>query len=359
MLLAGVRRQPLHGEWMVSSLNHNPRIQPSGDASRLISTAQFPRRLFHCCLDDQPDHLVPERYLRDWASEDRADRPLFINPDGWVVRNGELPSAVADHAWLLDNFAPDSDMVWVRDQTRNILLPFWLGPAFRSALAGAQPGDRAPSGLSGEARRVLAMAEVLVPGDHEAVRRQRWSQVISRRAAEFEQKRYAPVGQLIHPFHISSLRRYYRHLIRQGELKLGDSQSPLRYATQNEAVARFFHHQLAIAVSSVVQEPVKPSYVYLGAYQAGAELEAHVDREQCEFSVSLCIDYSPEPVLETPWPLHLQTPKGKTTVFQGIGDALIYCGRELPHSRDPLPPGNSSTSLFFHYVAESFTGPLT
>jgi hypothetical protein len=183
--------------------------------------------------------------------------------------------------------------------------------------------------------------------------------VISRCAAEFEEKRYAPVGQLIHPFHISSLRRYYRHLIRQGKLKLGDSQSPLRYATQNEAVARFFHHQLTSAVGSVVQESVKPSYVYLGAYQGGAELEAHIDREQCEFSISLCIDYSPEPALETPWPLHLQTPKGKTTVFQGIGDALIYCGRELPHFRDPLPPGNTSTSLFFHYVAESFTGPLT
>jgi hypothetical protein len=198
-----------------------------------------------------------------------------------------------------------------------------------------------------------------VPGNHEAIRRQLWNDTLSCCSAEFEQKRYTPIGQLIHPFHISALRRYYRQLIRRGKLGLGDSQSPRRYATQNEAVARFFHHQLTTAVSSVVQEPVKPSYVYLGAYLGGAALETHIDREQCEFSISLCIDYSPEPALATPWPLHLHTPKGKTTVFQGMGDALIYCGRELPHSRDRLPLGNASTSLFFHYVRESFAGPLT
>jgi hypothetical protein len=50
---------------------------------------------------------------------------------------------------------------------------------------------------------------------------------------------------------------------------------------------------------------------------------------------------------------------GSTTVFQGIGDGLIYSGRELPHSRDRLPQGNTSTSLFFHYVREGFTGRLT
>jgi hypothetical protein len=182
---------------------------------------------------------------------------------------------------------------------------------------------------------------------------------MARCAAEFASKHYAPVAQLIHPFHLSALRRYYRYLIRQGELKLGDSQSPRRYAMQNEAVACFFHHQLTATVSAVVQEPVKPSYVYLGAYLGGAELEAHIDREQCEFSVSLCIDYSPEPSLATPWPLHLSTSSGSTAVFQGIGDALVYCGRELMHSRCRLPLGNTSTSLFFHYVRESFSGPLT
>jgi hypothetical protein len=357
MSLKGIRRQPLYGQWMVSSLNHDPWRHPARKELTLTDSVDLPKRLFHCRLDDQPDHLVPERYLRGW--EGLLDRALFINPDCKFARNGELPSVVTDRAWLLENFAINEDMIWIEDPVRYSLQPFWLGPGFGALLSGLQPGDRAPSAMSHDARRVLTMARVLVPSDERANYNAIWNEAASRCASEFESRRYTPIAQLIHPFHLSALRCYYRHLIRQGKFKLGDNQSPRRYTAQNEAVARFFHHQLTESVSRIVEEPVKPSYVYLSSYQGGAALEAHIDREQCEFSISLCIDYSPEPVYETPWPLRLHTPSGMTTVFQGIGDGLLYCGRELPHSRDPLPKENTSTSLFFHYVRQDFAGPLS
>jgi hypothetical protein len=359
MPLKGFRGQPLYGQWMVSSLNHDPRMEPARENLVPIGGLELPQHLFHCRLDDQPDHLVPERYLRNQGWDGLSGRPLFINPDCKFARRGELPSTVADSARLLANFALDEDMVWIEDRVRNARLPFWLGPKFSALLSGSQPGDRAPSTLSYAACSFLTMAQVLVPDNHLVNRNTKWKEVVCRCASEFETKRYTPIAQLIHPFHISALRRYYRHLIRQGKFKLGDDQSPRRYTAQNEATARFFHHQLTAAVSRIVEEPVKPSYVYLGSYQGGAELESHIDREQCEFSISLCIDYSPEPACETPWPLQLHTSSGKTTVYQGIGDGLLYCGRELPHSRDPLPMGNTSTSLFFHYVRENFAGQLT
>ena len=344
---------------MVSSLINDAQRAPSGAHPVPIEGAELPRRLFYCRLDDQPDHLVPQRYLRDWERECPADRPLFINPACCFASRQELPSRAGEREPVWDNFARDSNMVWIHDPVRRAALPFWLGPQMNAILAGCKGGDRVSSRLGADARWILETAGVLVSGTDLALRGKRWRDARSGWAAEFEARRYTPIGRLIHPFHLSALRRYYRHLIRQGQVKLGDSQSPLRYAAQNEPVACFFHHQLTEVVSSIVEEAVKPSYVYLGSYQGGAELEVHIDREQCEFSISLCIDYSPEPALETPWPLHLQTPKGKTTVFQGVGDALIYCGRELPHSRDRLPLGNASTSLFFHYVRESFAGPLT
>ncbi len=166
------------------------------------------------------------------------------------------------------------------------------------------------------------------------------------------------MGQLIHPFHVSALRRYYRHQLRRGKLRLGDHQSPRRYVAHNDPVACFFHYQLAAAVTAFAGEPVKPSYVYLASYQPGAILKKHTDREQCEFSVTLCLDYSPEPRDATPWPLHLHKKSGMVNVFQAIGDALLYRGRELQHSRDALPEGHTSTSIFFHYVREDFTGSL-
>ena len=61
----------------------------------------------------------------------------------------------------------------------------------------------------------------------------------------FREKGYAPLGNLIHPFHVAALRRYYRYLIRTGAIQLGDGQSPRRYVAYNEPVARFFHRQIA------------------------------------------------------------------------------------------------------------------
>ena len=70
-----------------------------------------------------------------------------------------------------------------------------------------------------------------------------------------------------------------------------------RYVAYNEPVARFFHHQITATLRAVAGEPLKPSYVYLASYLSGAELKKHTDREQCEFSVTLCLDFSPEPEL--------------------------------------------------------------
>jgi hypothetical protein len=123
-------------------------------------------------------------------------------------------------------------------------------------------------------------------------------------------------------------------------------------------VARFFHHQLTNIVSAIVGEAVKPSYVYFASYLSAAELKKHTDRPQCEFSVNLCLDFSPEPELATSWPLRLETPEGSVTIYQALGDALIYRGTKLSHYRLPLEAEHTSTSIFFHYVPAAFSGTL-
>jgi hypothetical protein len=87
-------------------------------------------------------------------------------------------------------------------------------------------------------------------------------------------------------------------------------------------------------------------------------LEKHTDRAQCEFSVTLCLDFSPEPELETPWPIQLETPTGRVAVYQALGDGLAYRGTRLPHFRSKLGEGQTSTSIFFHYVPADFAGSL-
>ena len=323
-------------------------VAPAGDARE----NELPRSLFHCRLDDQPDHLVPQRLLRPEYWEGLTDRPLFLNSNCFFTPGGDLPPAAP-----IADFAKHGQMVWIRDSGSHALQPFWLGPELAAMLSGVQPGYRAPA-LSPRARRALTMANILVPDDYVFRRRQQWADIVSVTGAQFQSQGYAPVGQLIHPFHIAALRRYYRHQLRTGKLHLGDSQSPLRYISHSDPVARFFHQQLTAAISAFAGEPLKPSYVYLASYKEGAILEKHTDREQCDFSVTLCLDYSPEPRNATPWPIHLYKKSRKVTVFQAIGDALLYRGCEVPHSREALPEGHTSSSIFFHYVRQDFAGSL-
>jgi hypothetical protein len=163
---------------------------------------------------------------------------------------------------------------------------------------------------------------------------------------------------LIHPYHVGALRRYFRRQIRTGALPLGDAQSALRHVAHNEPVARFFHHQLAAVMSRIAGQPVKPSYVYFASYQGGAVLEPHTDRKQCEFSVTFCLDFTPEPSCATDWPIRLDTPRGTVIVYQAIGDALAYRGCQLPHYRKRLWRCATSSSIFFHFVPQDFSGPL-
>jgi hypothetical protein len=193
--------------------------------------------------------------------------------------------------------------------------------------------------------------------EHQCAVLAEWQDAVSTCRTSLTQG-FAPVRGLIHPFQLSALRRYFRYLIRHKHLPLGDPQCSLRYVANNERITSFFHHQLTYAVSELLGKPVKPSYCYFIGYQGGAELDKHVDRAQCEYTLALCLDFSPEPYKQTSWPLQLQLSVDTVVVYQAIGDSLLYKGREIPHFRTPLADGCTSTSILFHYVDRDFSGPL-
>jgi len=327
-----------------------------GAASRQSYAATFPPDRFYCLLDELPLHLIPRHGLTSLYSRDNAT--LFLNPNCVFCSQGELPDDLEDDRDLLAGFAWQGTVVWVREPNGARLLPFWLGPRLQEALQRIQAGDVQPSGLPEDMRAVLLAAGIVTSADHADARHRHWQKIVQKARPDFREKGYAPPTSLIHPFHTAALRRYYRYLIRTRRIGLGDGQSSLRYVAYNDPVARFFHRQLAVTLSAVAGEPLKPSYVYMASYLSGAELKKHTDREQCEFSITLCLDFSPEPDLETPWPIRLDTPSGSVTVHQALGDGLAYRGTKLPHYRDVLGEGKTSTSIFFHYVAADFVGSL-
>jgi len=315
----------------------------------------LPPSSFHCQVENQPDHLVPAHFMRapNWTR--RENRRLAINPACvWTV-DTNIPQELRPLIPFTDQFALQGDIVWVPDRVSQRFDPFWLAPDTAENLRKVRCGRAGPEQcFTPEMLRALWLAGVLLEEGDENHR----AHHNAKPSSLFQQRGFVPLRGLLHPFHISALRRYYRYLIRTGAMRFGDSQSARRYVAHNEGVARYFHFQLTAAVSALVREPVKPSYVYVASYQGGADLEKHTDRAQCEFSISLCLDFSPEPDDPTTWPLVLHPGESEISVYQRIGDGLLYRGIDIPHSRTVLAEGRSSTSIFFHYVRKDFEGTL-
>ncbi len=111
-------------------------------------------------------------------------------------------------------------------------------------------------------------------------------------------------------------------------------------------------------MSDLVGSVVKPSFSYVAAYESGSKLDRHVDRDVCQYSVTMSIDATPEPSGPSAWPIRLETPGGELSFHQSLGDALLFRGTSLPHFRDELAAGCTSTSMLFFYVDDAFDGPL-
>lgn len=329
-----------------------------GGVSRQAIAATYPSDRFYCLLDELPLHLLPMHVRKTLSRVPQNRGSLMLSPECHIAPAEEFPREVIATDELLSAFASNGVIAWVRDGS-GCMLPFWLGPQYEAFVNEVRSGESVPPSVSTEMIAVLTGAGILVEREAEEKKLQNRADKNSRTATLFRSKGYAPLPSLLHPFHVAALRRYCRALIRSGRIHLGDAQSSRRYAVHNEPVARFFHQQFTPLFSAIAGEPLKPSYVYLASYLSGAELKKHTDREQCEYSITFCLDFSPEPMLATPWAICLDTLNGPIKVYQALGDGLAYRGTQLAHYRSVLGPGQTSTSIFFHYVSESFKGSLS
>jgi hypothetical protein len=335
-------------EWLQSLL---------GETLALSQTAAFPPDRFHCLLEELPWHLIPSADRNNLRQQYDPPKDLILNPACRILDADQVPLELSSSRDLLNGFEQRGTIAWVKGQSSLSLRPFWLGNSTAEVLRRLSSGDPVPDSIPPSMVRILLAADVLVSEGR--IQKHPDAEASDQAAsALFRNEGYVPVENLIHPFHVAALRRYYRHRIRTGAMWLGDDQSRLRYVVHDEPVIRFFHHQITERLSALAGEPLKPSYVYVASYLSGAELKKHTDREQCDFSITFCLDFSPEPELATPWPIQLDTPSGPVSVYQAIGDGLAYRGTRLPHYRGVLPEGQTSTSVFFHYVSKDFAGPL-
>jgi hypothetical protein len=311
-----------------------------------------------CFLDDLPSELVPRQTGGGDATAPLASE-LVVNSSFRYEPRGAAPPEIGERVPPMDGLLRGVPLGWIEDGGTGLWTPVGARGEWVEALESLRPGQPPPGWLSPRVLETLAMANVLVPPGHDGERREEWEAVCRDAGEQFRRHGYAIVRDLIPPIHVGALRRYYRALVAGGQLPRGDDQVAERYRLHSEPVAMFLHPQLASLVSRIAGEPVKPSYVYFASYPPGSALPRHVDRLQCEFSISLLADYSPEPDGPCGWPLFLEHPDlpgGVACADLGLGDAVFYRGRRLVHYRDPLPAGHQSSSIFLHYLREDFVG---
>jgi len=308
----------------------------------------FPRDRYYCVLDEQPDLLVDPHALAPYASLN-GSAPLVVNPRCWMGWHGPLPTSFANGAEIEEGLYTFPWMIWVDDVERGALWPYWLGPDYARMLEGLVTGQPYAGGLPPEMEMNLRIADILVTPDAMAWRRHAWASTVET-GAPMMARGHIPMEALFPPFHVGALRRYYRYHTRIGSFALGDEQTSRRFVAYDEPVTRYFHRQLARTVSDMVRRVVVPSYSYLAFYQGGAVLDPHTDRDACEYTLSVCIDATPDPHTYGAWPLQLMTADGPVALTQGVGDGLLFRGRELTHWRERLPEGYTSSSILFHFV---------
>jgi hypothetical protein len=320
----------------------------------LISTPIW----FTCDLDDLPVDFIPNRDRRPRAPVESVS-DLIVAPSLRHFGREGFSTAMRGRLALPNKFNPNRSWLWIESPDVSAPCAYSYSSGVSAALDRLQPGQPPPL-LGQTLRQNLFDAGVI--GSAAVFRRDRNDREAHTIAAahELQERRYAVLPGAIPPLQLAAARRYYDDLISEGFLTRGDADWPDRHFSGRDPIGYFFHQQLTDIVSSIAGQRVKPSFSFFASYRTGSVLPAHRDREQCEYALSIQLDYSPVPEHQTQWPLFVQPLNAETAkpLPSALGDAVLYFGREVRHHREHLTNGRYSRHWFFFYVVESFSGSL-
>ena len=164
---------------------------------------------------------------------------------------------------------------------------------------------------------------------------------------QYQEKGFEVKSGFIPPFLAQYLRNYFDLLRKNDQIpNKGDAQVEKSLGIYGDPA---FDTLLAMAcgpLSEIIQVDLYPTYTYARIYLNDSELLPHIDRPECEHSVSICL-FKEDGVN---WPLYFQKENNEVeSVELEIGDAVVYRGSELAHWREKYV-GKNHYQLFMHYV---------
>lgn len=337
----------------------------------LVDKSFAPKKpLFHYFLDE----LELEN-----DSEPQISTGLTVNPS---FRFEPFDLTKASHLINDNNFSPEFPIAWVKLPVTEIEIGYWLRNEFVEIAQKFTAGKKLAFEIDENLLSKFIQAGILINTDSWRKKEIEIKQQLEKARQTFQTEKYVVVENILPSYYMRAMKAFFREYVSNGFMPFNDTQVERRFYEHNLPLARFFHQNFTKLVSIIVGEEVMPSYVYSASYIEEAALDPHIDRPQCEYSISFQVDYQPEPENDlSPWGLYVspleladrqysssfpwedypeddpESRKCKKVQLKS-GDGLFYKGSELVHYRYSLPKGHRSTSLFFHYVAKDFAGTL-
>lgn len=165
---------------------------------------------------------------------------------------------------------------------------------------------------------------------------------------QYEKDGYVVLRNFI-PLHMAEYFRHYLETLRiAGRMTDGDPQVTKSHCVYGDPALDTFMMMSAPMVSASTGLSLLPTYTYSRIYLHGAELAPHLDREECEHSMTISFGGEYDKL----WPIWLMDPErhgSPQLVPLYPGDAVIYQGTKLTHWRDEFL-GEVQYQAFLHFV---------
>ena len=128
---------------------------------------------------------------------------------------------------------------------------------------------------------------------------------------------------------------------------IGDSLLKDCYSLYGDSLFDTIMLKIMPTVEEFHKKKLYPTYSYARVYDHGQKMDKHLDRDECEVSVSMNLGGDT-------WPIYIKDFKGDVREVEMYpGDALIYQGSICEHWRNKFK-GKHCFQVFFHYVTEKY-----
>jgi hypothetical protein len=317
------------------------------------------RPWFSCDLDNLPREFLPRSERR--GAQAAAFEGLLVNSTLRLFGREGFPDAMRGRLRLTNAFNPDRSWLWVDTGELSGPCIYSYSSAVADVIDRLHPGEVPPSSLDPALCQSLLDAGVIVSSSTVARRRESRHTQLAAAGRLLRERGHFVLPQLLPPLQVAAVRRYYRELIAEGFLPEGDKKDrPNRDYSGRDPIAYFYHQQLAGLIAEIAGEPLQPSFCYFASYRTGSVLPAHRDRPQCEYAISIQLDFSPDPDTVSPWSLYAEPLDGSAArpIDLPLGGGLLYFGCRVQHYREVLTQGDYSRHWFVFYVPLTFTESL-